>query len=74
MERAWGNLGTPTEVGGGELGVVLGCCGSVVNLCPGDFENGLAGVSVNPASFSGKDKMDEAVVDEVALDEVDENE
>ena len=76
MERTWGNLVIPTVVGGGELG---GCRGGVVNLCPGDFENGLAGVRVigfttNPGSFSGKDKMDETVVDEVALEEVDENE
>jgi hypothetical protein len=46
----------------------------MVNLCPGDFENGLAGVSADPVSLSGRDKMDEAVVDEDALDEVDENE
>ena len=74
MERTWGNpLVTPTVVEGGELGGVHGCCGGVVNLCPGDFENGLAGVSANPGSFSGG-KMDETVVDEVAFDEVDENE
>jgi len=46
----------------------------VANLCPGDFENGLAGVSANPGSFSGRDKTDETVVDEDAFDEVDENE
>ena len=74
MERTWGNLVAPTLVEGGELGGVHGCCGGVVNLCPGDFENGLAGVSANPGSFSGRDKIDEAVVDEDALDEVDENE
>lgn len=73
MERTWGNLVTPTVAEGGELGGVHGCCG-VVNLCPGDFENGFAGVSANPDSFSGRDKMEETIVDEDALDEVDENE
>jgi hypothetical protein len=63
MERTWGNLGE-----------VHGFCGGVVSLCPGDFENGLAGVSANPGSFSGRDMMDETVVDEDAFDEVDENE
>ena len=62
-------------VEGGELGGVDGCCcGGVVILCPGDFENGLAGHSVDPGCFSGGDKMDETVVDEDALDDVDENE
>ena len=74
MERTWGNLVTPPVAEGGELGGVHGCCGGVVNLCPGDFENGLAGVSANRGSLSGRDKTDEAVVDEDALDEVDENE
>jgi len=75
MERTWGgNLVTPAVVEGGELGGVHGCCGGVANLCPGDFENGLAGVSPNPGSFSGRDKTDETVVDEDAFDEVDENE
>ena len=71
MERTWGNLVAVVE--GGELGGVHGCCGGVANLCPGDFENGLAGVSVNLGSFSGKDSMDETVVEEDALDEVEEN-
>jgi hypothetical protein len=38
------------------------------------LENGLAGESANPGSFSERDKMDETVVVEDALDEVDENE
>jgi hypothetical protein len=74
MERTWGNLVTLVVVEGGELGGVHGCCEGVANLYPGDLENGLAGVSANPGSFSGRDKMDETVVDEDALDEVDENE
>lgn len=74
MERTWGNLVIPTVVEGGELGGVHVCCGGVVNLYSGDFENGFAGVSAKPGSFSGRDRMDEAVVDEDALDEVDENE
>jgi hypothetical protein len=62
-------------VEGGELGGVHGCCVDMLaNLCPGDFENGLAEVSANPGSFSGRDKTDETVVDEDAFDEVDENE
>lgn len=64
----------PVVAKGGELGGVRGCCcGGVVILCPGDLENGLAGDSADPGSFS-RDKMDETVVDEDALDEVDENE
>jgi len=75
MERTWGNLVAPAVVKGGELGGVHGCCcGGEVILCPGDFENGLAGDNVDPGSFSRGDKMDETVVDEDALDEVDENE
>lgn len=79
MERTWGNLVGPGVVAGDELGGVHGCCcccccGGEVNLCPGDLGNGLAQDSVDPSSFSGRDKMDETVVAEDALDEVDENE
>ena len=76
MERVWGNLGAPAVCKGGELGGVHGCCccGDVSILCPGDFGNGLAGDSADPVSFSGRDKVDERVVNEDALDEVDENE
>ena len=73
MECTWGNLVTPVVVEG-LLGGVHGCCGGVANLCPGDFENGLEGVSANPCSFSGRDKIDDTVVDEDALEDVDENE
>ena len=45
----------------------------MVTLCPEDLENGLAGESASPGSFSERDKMDEAVVED-ALDEVDKNE
>lgn len=45
-----------------------------MTLCPGDLENGLAGDSADSSSFSRRDKMDETVVDDDALDEVDENE
>jgi len=78
MERTCGNLAIPAVANGGELGGVHGCCccccGGVIILWPGDFENGLAGESADLGSFSGRDIMDETVVDEVALDEVDENE
>jgi len=74
MERTWGNLVGLAVVKGGELGGVHGCCEGVVNLCPGDLENGLARDSVDSGSFSGRNKMDETVVDEDALDVVDENE
>lgn len=73
MECTWGNLVTPVVVEG-LLGGVHGCCGGVANLCPGDFENGFEGVSANPGSFSGRDKIDDTVVDEDALEDVDENE
>ena len=48
----------------------------MANLCSGEFGNGLAGVSANPGSFSGRDKIDDIVVqvDKDALDDVDENE
>ena len=73
MERTWVNLVTPVLVEG-LLGGVHGCCGGVANLCSGDFGNGLAEVSANPGSFSGRDKIDDTVVDKDALDDVDENE
>ena len=73
MECTWGNLVTPVVVEG-LLGGVHGCCGGVANLCSGDFGNGLAEVSANPGSFSGRNKIDDTVVDKDALDDVDENE
>ena len=73
MERTWGNLVTPVVVEG-LLGGVHGCWGGGANLCSGDFENVSAGVSANPGSFSGRDKIDDTVVNEDALDDVDENE